>query len=291
MVEAPLKGETSFIQCGTLSFCIRRWGNPMGPPVLALHGWLDNCASFLPLAQTFTQCHLVALDSAGHGHSSAREGGVSYNLWHDVGDVFRVADQLGWKQFHLLGHSRGAMIAFVAAGTFPERVLSAQLLDAICPFPTAEQEAPDRLAQSISECEARDSRPRRYYSTKAAALKAREGGFVPVSSRVAGILAEHGLESSNQGLSWTYDPLLTARSEVGFTLGQIEAFAARFVAPVVVYLARSGLIAEDKMIQNWLNHHPSIRSQTLEGDHYFHMDVELDSLANALLAVIQGPQS
>ncbi len=262
----------------------------MGPPVLALHGWLDNCASFLPLAQKLSQCHLVALDSAGHGRSSARESGVSYNLWHDVGDVFRVADQLGWKQFHLLGHSRGAMIAFLAAGTFPRRVLSVQLLDAICPFPTAEREAPDRLAQSILECDASGARPKRYYSSKAAALKAREGGFVPVSSRVASILAAHGMETADKGLSWTYDPLLTARSEVGFTLCQIEAFASRFEAPVVVYMARSGLIAEDKMIQNWLQQHPGIRSETLEGDHYFHMAPELDTLASALLTVIQGPE-
>ena len=42
-----------------------------GEPVLALHGWLDNAASFQPLAEPLGH-PLVALDFAGHGHSEHR---------------------------------------------------------------------------------------------------------------------------------------------------------------------------------------------------------------------------
>ena len=47
-----------------------RGGTPGAPRVLALHGWLDNAASFLPLAAHLRAIDLVALDLPGHGHSA-----------------------------------------------------------------------------------------------------------------------------------------------------------------------------------------------------------------------------
>ena len=42
-----------------------RSGDPKGPKVLALHGWLDNAASFVPLAAHLPHLDLVMLDSSG----------------------------------------------------------------------------------------------------------------------------------------------------------------------------------------------------------------------------------
>ena len=42
-----------------------------GEPVLALHGWLDNAASYIPLAAEWSRT-MVALDFSGHGHSDHR---------------------------------------------------------------------------------------------------------------------------------------------------------------------------------------------------------------------------
>ena len=39
------------------------------PLLIALHGWLDNGASFLPLAPYLADFHLVCVDLPGHGHS------------------------------------------------------------------------------------------------------------------------------------------------------------------------------------------------------------------------------
>src|SRR5690606_31937171 len=55
-----------------------RWGEPGMPRVLALHGWLDNAASFVPLAPLLPGLDLVAPDLPGHGRSTHLPPGTDY---------------------------------------------------------------------------------------------------------------------------------------------------------------------------------------------------------------------
>ncbi|MGL4692583.1 MAG: alpha/beta fold hydrolase, partial [Stenotrophomonas maltophilia] len=82
-----------------------------GLRVLALHGWLDNAASFVPLAAQLPELELVAIDLPGHGHSAHLPPGTQYNTPGAICHVLDVADALGWDRFVLLGHSMGAGIA------------------------------------------------------------------------------------------------------------------------------------------------------------------------------------
>ena len=54
------------------------WGNPDNPPLLALHGWLDNANSFALLAPALEDFYVVALDLTGHGQSSRRSEDATY---------------------------------------------------------------------------------------------------------------------------------------------------------------------------------------------------------------------
>ena len=83
------------------------WGDERSPPVLALHGWLDNAASFAVLAPRLANFHIVALDLTGHGKSSRRSADASYQIWDDLPEILGVVKQLGWNNFELMGHSRG----------------------------------------------------------------------------------------------------------------------------------------------------------------------------------------
>src|SRR3546814_4905525 len=91
-----------------------RCGEPGAPRVLALHGWLVNAASFVPLAVEFerigTRVDLAAPDLPGHGRSAHLPPGADYSFAGALHSVLDVADALGWERFALLGHSMGAGI-------------------------------------------------------------------------------------------------------------------------------------------------------------------------------------
>ncbi len=79
------------------------YGPEDGKPVIALHGWLDNAATFSRLAPRLQGLRIVALDLPGHGHSDHRPAGAGYNIWDYAHDVLQVAEQFGWQRFPCSG--------------------------------------------------------------------------------------------------------------------------------------------------------------------------------------------
>ncbi|XP_041528000.1 serine hydrolase-like protein isoform X5 [Microtus oregoni] len=71
---------------------VKVWGSQKNPPVLCLHGWLDNANSFDRLIPLLPQgFHYVAMDFGGHGLSSHHHPGFPYYHQSFVSDVRRVA--------------------------------------------------------------------------------------------------------------------------------------------------------------------------------------------------------
>ncbi|XP_075816262.1 serine hydrolase-like protein isoform X4 [Microtus pennsylvanicus] len=71
---------------------VKVWGSQKNPPVLCLHGWLDNANSFDRLIPLLPQgFHYVAMDFGGHGLSSHHHPGFPYYNQSFVSDVRRVA--------------------------------------------------------------------------------------------------------------------------------------------------------------------------------------------------------
>jgi pimeloyl-ACP methyl ester carboxylesterase len=89
----------------------------MGAPTFALHGWLDNANSFDRLAPLLPELDLIALDFAGHGFSShaARR---ALHLAARCAGRHRIANELGWEQFNLIGHSMARLLPQNSPGFF-----------------------------------------------------------------------------------------------------------------------------------------------------------------------------
>jgi haloacetate dehalogenase len=106
-----------------------------GPPLLLLHGnplthvsWHKVAPS---LAQSFT---IVATDLRGYGDSSKPPGGTdhaAYSFRAMGEDNFAVMAALGFDQFQIAGHDRGARVAFRMALDRPEKVTRVALLDIV----------------------------------------------------------------------------------------------------------------------------------------------------------------
>ena len=64
------------------------------------------------------QC--LIYDQRGHGRSFKPETG--YTLETLAEDLNKITDELGWSQFHLVGHSLGGRVAMVFAHKYPQKV-------------------------------------------------------------------------------------------------------------------------------------------------------------------------
>ncbi len=265
-----------------LRFAAQAWGEPGQLPVLALHGWLDNSASFSVLAPLLEGVELVALDMAGHGQSDHRPGSAPYNIWEDVAEIFAIADQLGWERFALLGHSRGAIISMLAAGTFPERITHLGLIEGLLPEPTPVADAPEQLAQSIRSIRSLSAKPLTLYPDIAAAVRARERGAFPLSQSAAAILTERGLTPVAGGFHWSTDQRLLAPSAFKLTREHMSAFIARIKAPIKLVLAQQGIPKRFANFQREVDIFPQVDVVYLPGGHHLHMEADATAVAEAL---------
>ncbi|XP_044939695.1 serine hydrolase-like protein 2 isoform X1 [Mustela putorius furo] len=111
------------------------WGSQQAPPVLCLHGWLDNASSFDRLIPLLPKdfCY-VAMDFGGHGLSSHYSPGLPYYQENFVSEIRRVVAALKWKHFSIVGHSFGGAVGAMFSSIFPEMVNKLILLDT-WPFP------------------------------------------------------------------------------------------------------------------------------------------------------------
>jgi pimeloyl-ACP methyl ester carboxylesterase len=284
-MDKPMKAQASHelvFDVQGVQFAAQAWGNPEHLPVLALHGWLDNSASFFALASHLNNVYIVALDLAGHGRTEHRRSSAPYNIWEDVPEIFAIAEQLGWEKFALLGHSRGAIISLLAAGTFPERISHLALIEGALPERISSEDAPRQLASSIKGINARLGKNLTSYPDLASAIKARENGMFPLSYQAAKLLTERGIKQSEQGYSWSSDQRLLAPSAMKLLPEQVAAFISQIACPISLVLGEEGM---PKLYPGYINSvesHPKIKFTILPGGHHLHMEQEVAKVADIL---------
>jgi pimeloyl-ACP methyl ester carboxylesterase len=263
--------ERTFELAG-LTLAAREWGEAGHTPVLALHGWLDNAGSFDLLAERLEGCHVVALDLPGHGLSDSRAADAAYNIWQEVGPVCEVAEHLGWSRYCLLGHSRGAAVACLVAGTFPALVDKVVLIEGGVPLVGEAAEAPQNLASSLAENRRLRDKSGRVFADLQTALEQRAQGFSPVEIGTAEILARRSLRQVPGGYQWHADQRLKAKSELRLTDAHARAFLGGIAAPVMLFLAERSPFCHSPPFQHALSYFRSLQVLALPGGHHLHLE-------------------
>jgi pimeloyl-ACP methyl ester carboxylesterase len=271
-MSAPPLGLRLQLPTSGLTLAARVHGPEDGLPVLAVHGWLDNAASFDRLAPLLPRARIVAIDLPGHGLSDARPPGVPYHFADWLADVRDAAAALGWKRFALMGHSLGAGIVACYAGTFPEQVTGLVLLDGLGVLTAPPADGPTRLAAHIKERSRRLGRQHSVYKDRSTAeeiLREVAGHRDPQSTS---LLVLRGTRAVDGGFVWRHDPRVRWGSPLRLTEEQLLAFLERIACPSVFVWAKEGYPWGDEIMQKRAATVKGLVVHQIEGGHHVHLD-------------------
>ncbi len=280
-------GEECQVTVRGTRYALCCWGDPAGMPVLALHGWLDNAASFSVLAPLLTGCRVVAPDLAGHGRSEHRPQQGSYHIWDDLPDLLALADALGWRRFALLGHSRGAIMGMLLSVAAASRVRRLAALDGLMPWPVEAPDSPGQLARYVADSGSQRSGKRRCYPGLEAAMAARLR-VGDISEGAARRLAYRGLALASGGYCWRADPRLSRASALKLSSAHNAAMLAALRCPLLFLAAQRGVSVDSRAPENRLDSLcadlPDFRLERFPGGHHFHMEESAPALARRTAA-------
>ncbi len=260
---------------GDMRYAAKAFGPEDGIPLLALHGWLDNAASFDVLAPLLTQCRVVAVDLSGQGLSSHRPPSSQYLIWSDLVDLLAICDQLGWDTFNVVGHSRGGMIATLLAISSPQRVTKLLTLDTLMPMPSPVEEATKNLREYIRD-------ERRYLAKKAQnvaqkpfdsldkAVELRQL-LMPIEYDSAIRILRRGSRAVGGGFVWRHDERLKGRSAVKLSGEMNESLYQDLESDTLFFVSKAQL-QRAPYLKEFAEKNAKVTMISVEGNHHFHME-------------------
>ncbi|EHJ92378.1 Serine hydrolase-like protein [Vreelandella boliviensis LC1] len=243
---------------------------------MALHGWLDNAASFTRLAPLLVEAldiRIVALDFRGHGHSAHAPQGGDYALWDYCHDVLDAMEDLGLNQASLIAHSMGAAVACLLAASLPERVERLTLIDGLGALNTPIDETARQLRKGLTAYRRPLSGAPRYPDIESAIAARVAGGVTPVDSITATPLVERNTQPTADGhLQMRTDSRLLKPSLVRFTPQQVLSLLAEINAPLLLIEGEQGILGERKWAQEARQAVKGLTRQVLKGGHHLHLE-------------------
>lgn len=259
------------------------WGRRDVRPIVCIHGWQDNAASFDTLIPLLPD-HVgyLAIDLPGHGLSSRIPNGLMYSTIIEIYVLNFIIKQFGWSKVSLMGHSMGALTSFIYAATYPERVDIIIELDALQPrvFTPANILRLNRFVDVAYQSDIRNTNGEEppTYTYDELIGKMNSQLFVLSKSSSIRLLARAAKESSkNKGRYYfTRDHRVKSFHMSLYTPETNLKFAERINCPLLFVKAKDSLFHESielqKPIIEELKKKPHFEMVIVEGEHHVHLN-------------------
>lgn len=263
-----------------------------GPPVLLLHGFPQNRAmwhAIAPeLAQQFT---VITADLRGYGDSSKPDTMKEMSFRAMARDQVALMQHLGFAQFQLVGHDRGARAAHRLALDSPDVVTSLTLMD-IVPTHLLLSDLTQRVARAYyhwfflaqpapfpETLIGHD--PDAYFESCLAGWGGGMGGFDP------GALDAYRKAWRAPDCIRTMCNDYRAAIDVDFAL-DADDLDRRIKAPALVLYGADGIMGQEYDVPaSWTERLSNMQSQGLPGGHFF-PDTHPEETTQALLRFLSA---
>ncbi|TQV82975.1 alpha/beta fold hydrolase [Aliikangiella coralliicola] len=239
--------------------------------VFALHGWLDNLATFESLVEFMPDLRIVAIDFPGHGHSDHIPPGVTY---HFVDGIYLIDDLLRHfeqKQINLLGHSMGGAISTLYAASLPDRVKAMVLIESIGPLTAKPEDGVSLLNRSVNQRAALAGKRKPVYTSFDQALTAR-ADVSEVEKNLIKPLVERALVKVEDGYTWRADSRLRITSPVRMSEAHLVEVLSNIEAPVLLIEGEKGFITDSELLQTRKQSIQYLEVVQIPGGHHLHLE-------------------
>ena len=279
------------IETDRLKLCGLRNEVTEGAPIIALHGWLDNAASFEALASELEfDRPFYALELPGHGHSDHRSKDASYHLVENLVDLSAfIKTVIGeHKQVSLIGHSMGGIICCLFAASSPDLVKDLVLLDSLGPLTDETENVLPQLRKAVDRATRFTSSKLVTYPDLASAALVRTKGVGRIGIEAAQALVTRGMVEDQDGWVWRSDSRLMEPSFVRFSEAQVEAIFRGIECPVKLIVGDKGYFTDFKALEGRFNYIPHMEREKAPGGHHFHMEEGAAACARSVEQFYQG---
>ncbi|WP_017219986.1 alpha/beta hydrolase [Moritella dasanensis] len=271
-----------------------QWGDNTKPVLLAVHGWLDNAASFLPLADALLNkledgslpYQLIAIDLPGHGHSDHKVGHYNFMEWVD--DLYQIVKTQHWGPVSIIGHSMGAMISSIFAATFPELVHRIVLIEGLGAISAEADQTVSQLRKGIES--------RAIYNKNVNASMKRKSNTLTLEKVVkarclvsdlneehAKIICNRNLTSCDGSVNFCSDPKLKLRSLVRLTELQVFDILSSLSTTCLIMVGDKGFPLITRTLDLEIFSKANFTILEVPGGHHVHMD----NAAETAMAIVK----
>lgn len=257
------------------------WGSQEKQPVLALHGWQDNAASFDKIAPLIVKnTPVLAIDLPGHGLSSWLPPGFMYTELVYFLLMKRIQRYFGWEKIKVIAHSLSAMMIYWYAATFPKELQYVIALD-FFKFPafnvTMYAAMFSNAVNRLFELEESGNPPPRYTYDEVLEKGLSVHAYITLEKAAYKILMTRGVTKEEDGLYvFNRDPRLRVLPvHSGFSQEQLEQYAELIRCPYLIIKGNAELYVEEK--ENFyralelLKANNTVQFETINATHHLHL--------------------